>query len=128
MIRRLLLGLAAAGAAFASVGIGLVALAFTLYDLVLPDLGPAGSAAVVAAAAAVILAVAGLMVALLARPKRLKSPRDAGLGEKAMAFFREKPVLAISAAAAAGFLAVRNPRYLGHALRSFLEEGARRRR
>ncbi len=38
-----------------------------------------------------------------------------------MNFLREKPVVAISAAIGAGFLAVRNPRYLGAAVRSFLE-------
>ena len=38
-----------------------------------------------------------------------------------MSFFREKPVVAISAALGAGFLAVRNPRYLGEVIRSFVE-------
>jgi hypothetical protein len=38
-----------------------------------------------------------------------------------MNFFRDKPVVAVGAALGAGFLAVRNPKYLGAAIRSFIE-------
>jgi hypothetical protein len=36
-------------------------------------------------------------------------------------FIREKPVTAIAGALGVGFMAIRNPRYLGAAIRSFLE-------
>ncbi len=125
MIRRLCLALAASGAIFAGAGVVLVALAFALYALVLPRLGPAGAAAAVAAAAAIIIALAGLGIGLAARPPRSRKPRGGGFVERLVAFVQEQPVLAIAASVATGFMAVRNPAYLGQALRAFLDERPR---
>ncbi len=120
MIRRICLGLAAGGAIFASAGTCLVALAFALYALALPRLGPAGASATVAAAAALVVTIGALVIALLARPKRIRRGANASPVERIVAFVRDQPVLAISASVAAGFLAIRNPRYVGETLRSFL--------
>src|SRR5665213_1285019 len=97
MLRRLFLTLAAAAAFATSASICVVALAFALYALVEPYVGRAGGAAIVAGAAV------------------------GGVAERVLRFVREKPVVAISAALGAGFLAVRNPRYLGAAVRAFFE-------
>ncbi|HEV2363774.1 MAG TPA: hypothetical protein VGS12_06195 [Caulobacteraceae bacterium] len=122
-------GLAAAAVGLASLAVIVVALAFALYQLALPWAGAAGAAAVVAAVAAALLGSAALAIGLVARPKRRPAPaRAEDWAGRALAFVREKPVLAISAAVAAGFLAVRNPRYLGEALRSFVDPGPKQRR
>ena len=124
MLRRLFLTLAAAAAFATSASICVVALAFALYALVEPYLGRAGGAAVVAATAALVVALAALFVGASARSKRDRRPAAAAVGgvvERVLRFVREKPVLAISAALGAGFLAVRNPRYLGAAVRAFFE-------
>jgi hypothetical protein len=123
MLRRLLLGLVAAAALAASAAILVVALAFALYALVQPDLGPAGAAATVAGSAALLMGLLGLTIALIARVKRPK-PKPHSMGgvvEQIFELLREKPVMAISAAIGAGFLAIRNPTYLGSAIRAFLE-------
>ena len=123
MMRRLILALAAAAAFAASAAVCVVALAFALYALVEPYVGRAGAAAIVAAVAALIIAGAALFVGAAAKAKRGRRVPAAvgGVVERLMRFVREKPVVAISAALAAGFLAVRNPRYLGAAVRAFFE-------
>jgi hypothetical protein len=128
VIRRICLGLAAGGAIFASAAVCLVALAFALYALVLPRIGPAGAAAVVAAAAAIAVSLAALIISLAARPSRIRKAAASGPLDRIAAFVRAQPVLAIAASLAAGFLAVRNPKYLGDTLRSFLAENPDRRR
>ncbi len=127
MLRRLFLALAAAAAFAASAAICVVALAFALYALVEPYVGRAGAGAIVAAAAALVVAVSALFVGRAAKGKRDRRPATVargvagGVAERLVRFVREKPVVAISAALGAGFLAVRNPRYLGAAVRAFLE-------
>jgi len=121
--RRLFLLLAAATALAACAGVCVIALALALGAWVEPMVGAAGAAAIVAAAAALILALGALILALgaRARRRRLSPPGSSGLVERALALMRDKPVVAIVAAVGAGLLAIRNPRYLGAALRSFAE-------
>ncbi len=123
MLRRLFLALAAAAAFAASAAICVVGLAFALYALVEPYVGRAGAGAVVAAVAALIVALGALFIGGAAKGKRDRRPTAVagGVAERILRFVREKPVVAISAALGAGFLAVRNPRYLGAAVRAFLE-------
>ncbi len=128
ILRRILLYLASGAARATAAGVVVVALAYALYALVKPAIGPAGGAAVVAAAAAILIGLIGLALALAARPPRRKARASDSLAERIADFVREKPVTAIAAAVAAGLMAVRNPRYLGSVLRSFLEgrDGPRR--
>lgn len=123
ILRRLLLGLAAAAALSASAAVCVVALAFALYALVEPSVGRAGAAAIVAGSAALIIALTAAFIGAAAGYRRGKAPPAAtgGIVERAMRLVRENPVVAISAALGAGFLAVRNPRYLGAAIRAFVE-------
>jgi hypothetical protein len=125
MVRRLFLALAAAAAFAASASVCVVALAFALYALVEPYVGRAGAAAIVAGLAALIIAFGALFLGAAARGKsgkRGKSQVAVGsVMERVIRFVRDKPVVAISAALAAGFMAVRNPLYLGAALRAFFE-------
>jgi hypothetical protein len=125
MVRRLFLALAAAAAFATSAAVCVVALAFALYALVEPYVGRAGAAAIVAGLAALIIALGALFLGAAATGKsgkRGKAQLAAGsVMERVIRFVREKPVVAVSAALAAGFMAVRNPLYLGAALRAFFE-------
>jgi len=123
MLRRLLLGLIAAAAMATSAAIFVVALAFTLYALVEPYWGRAGAAATVAGVAALLIGLLGATIGLVARARRPKPRLNAmgGVAERIFELVREKPLMAISAALGAGFMAIRNPTYLGSAIRAFLE-------
>jgi len=133
ILRRIALALTAAAMLAAAGGVFVVALAFALYALVKPYVGEAGAGAIVAGAAALFISLGAAVLFIASRPKASKDlpPTARGLADRAMNFLREKPVVTISAAIGAGFLAVRNPRYLGAAVRSFLEgrePSARKRR
>jgi hypothetical protein len=103
-------------------GVIVVALAFALYALVEPHLGRAGAAAVVALTTAVLIGVAGMIMALAGRSRRMKaSSLSSGILERGIASVKQKPIVSASAAIAAGLMATRNPKYLGEALRAFFE-------
>ena len=123
IFRRLALALAGAAALATSAGVFVAALAFGLYAVVEPELGRPGAAAAVAAAAAVFIALAAVGIRLAGGAKRPKPTKVAvrNAVERALDLVRDQPVVAISAALAAGFLAIRNPRYLGAAIRAFVE-------
>ena len=123
LIRRITLGLLAAAALASAASVFVVALAIALYALVEPSVGAAAAAAIVAGAAAAFIGLLAGILFLAAAPSRAKTPATVAgsIGDRAMSFFREKPVVAISAALGAGFLAVRNPKYLGAVIRSFVE-------
>jgi len=105
-----------------SAGVFVVALAYGLFALVKPYVGSAGGAGIVAGAAALFIAIIAMILSAMGRPPRRKKPSEPQTFiERATEFIRDKPVLAVAAALAAGLLAVRNPRYLGAALRSFVE-------
>lgn len=130
LIRRFALGVTAIAVLATSAGVAVVALAFTLYALVRPYVGPAGAGAMVCAAAAIMLLIAGVTLAIAARPRRAAMVKsEAGdPGRRILGLMREKPVTTIAAALGVGLMAVRNPGYIGAALRSFLEgEPARKR-
>jgi hypothetical protein len=123
IFRRILLALMAAATLAAASAVVVVALAFALYALVEPYLGKPGAAATVALVTAILIAFAGMAMALAGRggPRRAASTLSGGFLERALAFVREKPIVAASAAIAAGLMASRNPKYLGEAIRAFLE-------
>ena len=122
VLRQIGLGLAAAAVLATSTAIFVAALAFALFALVRPQLGPAGAAAVVAGAAA---AIVFLLAVALAVGGRSKTPMLVPKGKDPLArianFLKEKPLTAVAAAIGVGFLAIRNPKYLGVAARAFLE-------
>jgi chromate transport protein ChrA len=122
ILRRLIMGLAAAAAFAASAAVMVVALAFALYALAEPYVGRAGAAGLVAGAAALTIALCAIAFLASVRRRRPRAEAVAGnLLERIAGFVREKPVTSVAAALGAGFLAVANPRYLGAAVRSFVE-------
>ena len=123
LIRRIAIGLLAGALLATGASVFVLALAFAVYALAEPYVGRAGAASIVAGGAAVFIALVAGILFLAARPNKAKTPATVAgsIGERAVSFFREKPVVAISAALGAGFLAVRNPKYLGAVIRSFVE-------
>jgi uncharacterized membrane protein YdfJ with MMPL/SSD domain len=126
IFRRVLLALMAAATFAAAAAVVVVALAFALYAFVEPYLGRAGAAATVALVVAVLIGLAGMIMALAGRARRSRaaSALSGGFLERAIAFVRQKPILAASAAIGAGLMASRNPKYLGEAIRAFLDGGS----
>ena len=121
ILRRILYFLAGATALSVSAGVIVVALAYALFALVKPAVGPAGASAVVAGAAAVLIGLIGLALSLMARPPKKKQGEPDSIVDRVVEFVTSKPVTSLGAAIAAGILLVRNPRYLGMALSSFFE-------
>jgi len=122
ILRRIILFLASAAALATAAGVIVVALAYALYALVKPSLGPAGGAAVVAGAAALLIGLLGLVMAMAARgPRRRRNREPETIAERITDFVRDKPVTAIVASVVTGLMAVRNPKYLGAAFRAFVE-------
>jgi hypothetical protein len=123
VIRRLLLTLAAVTLFAVAAGVCLVALAFALYALAKIYVGQPAAAAIVAGAAALSIALIGAMLAVAGRPPKRKagSEQPTSFVDRMLDFVREKPVVSIISALAAGLLAVRNPEYLGSAIRAFFE-------
>lgn len=122
MIRRLFLGLAAAAAFAAAAAVLVFALAFALYALAEPYAGRAGAAAILAGVTALLMAVTALLIGRAARPRKRDLPASAGsVVDRAFRFLKDNPAVAISAAVGAGFMAIRNPGYLGSAIRAFVE-------
>ncbi len=123
MIRRLFLALMAAAVLAAAGGVAVVALAFAIYAFAEPRLGRAWAATSVALIAMGFLLFAGLGLSLARRGRPVRTPAmtAGGAVERIFAFVREKPILSVSAAIGAGLLSVRNPKYLGAAIRAFLD-------
>ena len=96
------------------------ALAFALYAALAPGLGQAGAAAVVAVVFVVIILLIALLAALAGKPKRRAD--DAGLMDRLMEIAREKPMLAVGAAIAAGILAIRNPAWVATVVAAFMDQ------
>ena len=118
MIRKVLLIVVAVAAIAAAAAVAVVAAAFALYALLSASLGPAGAAAVVAGVAALLMAIGALIALLMARPPKRRETDSFAM--RALDYAREKPVVAIAAAAAAGLIALRNPKLITAALTAFL--------
>ena len=120
-----MMGAVATAAFAAGAAVTVFALGFALYAFAEPSLGRAGAAAVVAGVSALLIALGGMFAAMggaAARtPKRASAPAAGeSLIERALLFMQEKPVIAVIAAVGAGFLAIRNPTYVGSVIRSIL--------
>ncbi len=123
IFRRILMALVTAVMFAAGSAVAVVALAFAFYVLVEPRLGKAGAAAMVALATAALMVVGGLTLGWAGRKKPPKTAlsTSSGLVERGLEFLQQKPMLAATAAVGVGIMAIRNPKYLGSVLRSFLD-------
>jgi hypothetical protein len=118
LIRKIVLGLVAAGAITAAAAVAVLAAAFALYAQLSGPLGPPGAAAVVSGVACLLMLIGALVALLLAKPPKRKE--NDSLALRALDYAREKPIVAVAAAAAAGFIALRNPKLVTTALTAFL--------
>ncbi len=125
ILRRLILLSAILSALIVSLGVMVVAAIYALYALLVPQVGAANAAALMFGAVALLLGAASLGLWIVSRgPRRKPSPapvktRTESVIDRLAEIVRERPVVVIVAAVGAGILAVRNPRYLGLALRAF---------
>jgi hypothetical protein len=120
VIGRLVSFVIALAAAAAAGGVLVVSAAYAFYALVRTYLGPAGAAACLTLAAAVVLgALAFFMFGRAKGPKQKARSRDepAGMVERLTGLVSDRPVVAASAAVAAGLLAWRNPALVSTLLR-----------
>jgi hypothetical protein len=128
IFRRILFLVAAITALAVSAGVLVVSLAYALFALVKPYVGAAGGAAVVAGATCVLIALLGLSLTFAGRPPKRIAHTPERIIDRVADFVRAKPVTAVAAAVATGLMAVRNPKYLGEAVRAFVEGRAPPRR
>lgn len=124
-LRRILRLAAAFGAVSAAAAASIVAAALALYAVAEAFLGAAGGAAVVA------LTFAGIAVAVAWLASRKVVARDAkapaappSLVDRAVGFAKERPLIALGAAAALATVAVRNPAVISAAVSAFLAGSA----
>lgn len=109
MIKRILFAVIATFAAATACCIVLAALSFALYAVLLPHLGRAGAAAVVAGVYALVAALAALVAGLAAKGRRRPEPNPM---ERFADMARERPILAAVSALAAGVVALKNPQII----------------
>ena len=124
ILERALLLITAAAALAAAAAVGIVALAFAIYALLTPHLGPAGAAGAAALLFALSVGLAGLIAALRARgPKRgrVYDNEDLGLTQRLMDLVRDKPFASAGIAATVGLIAMRNPKIIAAVLMAFIE-------
>jgi Na+/melibiose symporter-like transporter len=125
-IRRLLRLVAAIAAIAAAAAVVVVAASFALYALVEPYLGQAGAAGVVTgvfAFFALILAwIASRKVA--AKPKAHHRGDDQSVIDRLMVMAKERPLVALGAAAAAAAVLVRNPAIITAVVSAFVAGNA----
>lgn len=122
------MALAAAAAIAAAAAVSVVAAAFALYALAEPSLGSAGAGAVVAAAAAALVGGAGLLARRKAQARR-HAPQgapDAGLVDKVIEIAKQRPMLAVGAAIAAGVYAIRHPSLVAAVIGAVMESRSRK--
>ena len=106
ILGRVGVALAAAAVLATSAAIVVVALAFALYALVRPVVGPAGAAAIVAGAAALVMLIIGLVLVMAPKAKRAKVvPRGGDPAARIINLFKDVPLTAIAALAMLLYLA-----------------------
>ena len=126
ILRRVLLLVAAVAALMTATGIITIAIAFAVYAAFEPLIGRAYAAAATAGIFAALIGLAALILVMMAEGRRRARARtasrpDASLTDRIMELIREKPFAAAGIAAAAGLMAMRNPRMIGAVLGAFLE-------
>lgn len=119
---RLLRWVAAFAAIAAAVSVCVVAAAFAVYALAESQIGPAGGAAVVVGVFALVAALVAWRTLRKASPKlqsRLKT-NDGGPIDRFVQLAKDRPLIALGAAAAVGVVLVRNPAVISAVVTAFL--------
>ena len=124
--RRILRFAAAIAAVAAAAAVVIVAASFALYAWAKDYLGAAGAAAVVAGIFALIALVIALFATRRAVPPRRRGEPEPTLPERAMQLAKERPLIALAAAAAAGVVVIRNPGLITALVSAFVAGNASR--
>lgn len=117
IFKKAVLYVSAVSALGAAAVVVVVALAFTLYAAVLPQVGPAWAAASVAGAAAVLMALCAMALLSKVNPPRLgKQAEERDTLTRLIDLAKEKPIVAASAIIGASLVALRNPKIVATVL------------
>ena len=132
MIAKLVSFIVGVAAMAVAAGVLVVSAAFAIYALLRTYIGPSGAAACVTLIAAIVVGVLALVLFSKAKGPKLKAKGKAadgsgGLVERLTDLVSDRPVVAASAAVAAGLLAWRNPTLVSTVLR-VIEPRAERKR
>lgn len=124
-LRRLLTLAAAFAAVATAAAVCVVASSYGVYALAKIWLGPAGAAAVVAAVYALVAVAVAVLTTRKAAPKQpVGAPPDEAVVDRLIAIAKDRPILALGAAAAATAAAVtvlvRNPALVTAVVSAFL--------
>ena len=105
--------------------VAILAVAFALFAVLTPLVTTAGAAAIVAGVFALIVAIVALVVAGGSRHQGYDEDHggsaDFGLVERLFEMARERPLLSVGAAIAAGVIAIRNPALVATIAAAFIE-------
>ena len=125
-LSRILTFAVAIAAVAAATVVCIVAAAFAAYALAKIYLGPAGAAAVVVGIFALVAVVAAWAALRKASPKTRPDGKaeDGGLIDRAFGIARERPMMALGAAAVAVTVLLRNPAMISALVSAFLAGGA----
>lgn len=126
-IARVLRLVAAFGAVLAAAVVCVVAAAFAVYAAAREVIGPAWAAAVVAAVFALLAILVAWGATRKANPRAVGGappPPPTSLLDRAISIAKERPLIALGAAAAVATLAIRNPAVISAAVSAFLAGSA----
>lgn len=121
-LKRILNLAAAVAAVAAAAAVCVVAASFAIYAVARDYIGPAGGAAVVAAVFALIALVVAWMATRKVKPKAglIAPPPPASPIDRVVAMAKERPLIALGAAAVAATVMVRNPAMVTALVSAFL--------
>jgi hypothetical protein len=123
-LKRILFLAGALGAIAAAAAVCVVALSFTVYALAETWFSPAGAAATVAVVFALIAVIVAALATLTAVPKALSGKAaDASLADKVVGLAKDRPLVAVAAAAVAGLVLFRNPAVVSAIVSAFVSSG-----
>jgi Na+/melibiose symporter-like transporter len=124
-LRRFLNLAAAFAAVAAAAAVVVVAASFAVYALAKPYLGEAGAAAVVAGVFALVALIIAWLATRKVRPKtKPGKPDDASVVDRVIDMAKERPLIALGAAAAAVTVLLRNPAVITAVVSAFVAGNA----
>lgn len=125
-LKRILNLAAAFSAVVAAAAVVIVAASFALYAVVLPYLGEAGAAAAVAGVFALVALIVAWVATRKVTPKAKRGAKadDASVIDRLIDMAKERPLVALGAAAAAATVLLRNPAVITAVISAFMAGSA----
>ena len=124
IVQRVVAAVIAATSAAVAAVVVIVSAIYAVFALLVNYVSAAGATAIIAGAIAVVLMGVALAFRQRAKAPKLKTssvsaPADVSVSERLLGLAQDKPIVAATAAVAAGLLAWRNPKLVGTVLRAF---------